>query len=38
MKAGGSSNPATHQTVENREHYVFQDGQPVFKSAVKKYG
>ena len=28
-------NPATHQTVENREHYVFQDGQPVFKSAVK---
>ena len=35
MKAGGSSNPATHKTVENREHYVFQEGQPVFKSAVK---
>tara|TARA_B100000676_G_C18024573_1_gene814805 strand:- start:559 stop:1560 length:1002 start_codon:yes stop_codon:yes gene_type:complete len=35
MKAGGSLNPATLETVKNREHYVFQDGQPVFKSAVK---
>jgi len=35
MKAGGSAKPATHETVESREHYVFQDGQPVFKAAVK---
>ena len=35
MKAGGSLNPASLKTVKNREHYVFQDGQPVFKSAVK---
>ncbi len=35
MKAGGSLKPASHETVTNREHYVFQDGQPVFKSAVK---
>ena len=35
MKAGGSLKPASHETVKNREHYVFQDGQPVFKSAVK---
>lgn len=35
QKAGGSRYPATHDTVENREHYVFQDGQHVFKFAVK---
>lgn len=35
IKAGGSLKPATHETVESREHFVFQDGQPVFKSAVK---
>lgn len=35
IKAGGSLNPATEKTVHNREHFVFQDGQPVFKSAVK---
>jgi 3-oxoacyl-[acyl-carrier-protein] synthase-3 len=35
QKAGGSRYPATHETVENREHYVFQDGQHVFKFAVK---
>jgi 3-oxoacyl-[acyl-carrier-protein] synthase-3 len=35
MKAGGSVRPATAETVANREHYVFQDGQPVFKAAVK---
>ena len=33
--AGGSVKPASHETVEAREHYVFQDGQPVFKAAVK---
>ena len=35
MKAGGSAKPATHETIKSREHYVFQDGQPVFKAAVK---
>ena len=35
IKSGGSLSPSTHKTVDNREHYVFQDGQPVFKSAVK---
>lgn len=35
LKAGGSVKPASHETVEAREHYVFQDGQPVFKAAVK---
>ena len=34
MKAGGSAKPASHETVDAREHYVFQDGQPVFKAAV----
>jgi len=34
MKAGGSKYPATHETVENREHYVYQDGKTVFKFAV----
>ena len=35
QKAGGSVKPASHETVDAREHYVFQDGQPVFKAAVK---
>ncbi len=34
MKAGGSVKPATAETVANKEHFVFQDGQPVFKAAV----
>ncbi|MEN9638381.1 MAG: hypothetical protein RLZZ262_249 [Bacteroidota bacterium] len=34
QKAGGSVRPASHETVDNREHYIFQDGQPVFKAAV----
>jgi 3-oxoacyl-[acyl-carrier-protein] synthase-3 len=34
MKAGGSARPATIETVENKEHFVFQDGKPVFKAAV----
>ncbi len=34
MKAGGSRRPASHETVERREHYVFQNGKPVFKAAV----
>ena len=35
QKAGGSLNPASHKTVDAREHFVYQDGQPVFKAAVK---
>ena len=35
MKAGGSLKPATAETVAAKEHFVFQDGQPVFKAAVK---
>jgi 3-oxoacyl-[acyl-carrier-protein] synthase-3 len=34
QKAGGSVNPPSHKTIDNREHFVFQDGQPVFKFAV----
>src|SRR6185369_17998175 len=34
MKAGGSLNPASHETVNNRMHYVYQDGKSVFKVAV----
>lgn len=34
QKAGGSVKPSTHATVDAREHYIFQDGQPVFKAAV----
>jgi 3-oxoacyl-[acyl-carrier-protein] synthase-3 len=34
MKAGGSLNPTTHETVDRGEHYIFQDGKPVFKKAV----
>jgi 3-oxoacyl-[acyl-carrier-protein] synthase-3 len=36
MPAGGSRLPASHETVEQRLHYVKQDGQAVFKFAVKK--
>jgi len=35
QKAGGSLHPASHETVDAREHFVYQDGQPVFKAAVK---
>jgi len=35
QKAGGSVKPASMETVMNKEHYIFQDGQPVFKFAVK---
>jgi 3-oxoacyl-[acyl-carrier-protein] synthase-3 len=35
IKAGGSLKPATIETVLAKEHYAFQDGQPVFKFAVK---
>lgn len=35
MKAGGSLLPASHETVDNKQHYIFQEGRPVFKAAVK---
>ena len=34
QKAGGSAYPPTLETVKNKEHHIFQDGQPVFKFAV----
>src|SRR5574344_85842 len=36
QKAGGSIKPPTHQTIDNTEHYIYQEGQPVFKWAVVK--
>jgi 3-oxoacyl-[acyl-carrier-protein] synthase-3 len=36
MPAGGSLHPASHETVDQRLHYVKQDGQVVFKFAVRK--
>lgn len=35
MKAGGSKRPATIETVTAKEHFVYQEGQAVFKFAVK---
>lgn len=34
QKAGGSLKPPTHQTIDAKEHYVYQEGQSVFKFAV----
>src|SRR5690554_1025178 len=36
QKAGGSVKPPTHETIDAREHYIYQEGQPVFKWAVTK--
>ncbi len=36
QKAGGSVYPASHETVEAREHFVYQEGQAVYKVAVSK--
>lgn len=36
MPGGGSLNPASHDTVDQKMHYIHQDGQQVFKYAVKK--
>lgn len=33
--AGGSFKKASHETVDKKEHFIFQDGQAVFKAAVK---
>ncbi|MEI9942823.1 MAG: beta-ketoacyl-ACP synthase III [Chitinophagaceae bacterium] len=35
MKAGGSLRPASIETVTNKQHYIYQEGQAVFKFAVK---
>ena len=35
MKGGGSLNPPSHETVDKKMHYIYQDGQAVFKVAVK---
>ncbi|MEY3420573.1 MAG: hypothetical protein RIR48_858 [Bacteroidota bacterium] len=34
MKAGGSLKPANEETIAQKEHFVYQDGKPVFKAAV----
>ncbi len=36
MKAGGSLKPPSHETVDAREHFVYQEGQAVFKFAVTR--
>jgi 3-oxoacyl-[acyl-carrier-protein] synthase-3 len=36
MPGGGSLNPSTHETIDKKMHYVHQDGQAVFKFAVRK--
>jgi 3-oxoacyl-[acyl-carrier-protein] synthase-3 len=36
MPGGGSRNPPSHETVDQRMHYVHQDGGAVFKYAVRK--
>jgi 3-oxoacyl-[acyl-carrier-protein] synthase-3 len=34
MRAGGSANPASHETIDQKMHFVHQEGQAVFKHAV----
>jgi 3-oxoacyl-[acyl-carrier-protein] synthase-3 len=36
IKSGGSVNPASHKTVDNDEHTIYQEGQTVFKHAVSR--
>ncbi|MBW8050846.1 MAG: ketoacyl-ACP synthase III [Cytophagales bacterium] len=36
QKSGGSRRPSSHETVDAREHFVYQDGRAVFKFAVKR--
>ncbi len=36
QKAGGSAKPASHETVDAREHFIYQEGQAVFKFAVSR--
>lgn len=35
MKSGGSAKPASHATVDAREHYIYQEGRVVYKNAVR---
>ena len=35
QKGGGSVKPASQETIDNKEHYIYQEGQAVFKFAVK---
>lgn len=35
MPAGGSRRPPSHETIDKKMHYVYQDGQQVFKFAVR---
>ncbi len=37
MPAGGSALPASHETVDKKQHFVRQEGQHVFKYAVRKF-
>src|SRR5690606_25861815 len=34
LKAGGSANPTSHETIDSREHSIYKEGQAVFKHAV----
>ena len=36
MAAGGSRNPASHETIDKGMHYIYQEGRSVFKFAVSK--
>ena len=36
LKGGGSLNPPTHETIDAKMHYIYQDGQSVYKFAVRK--
>ena len=36
LKGGGSLNPSSHETVDKKMHYIFQDGPTVYKFAVRK--
>ncbi|MFW6222568.1 MAG: beta-ketoacyl-ACP synthase III, partial [Bacteroidota bacterium] len=36
QKAGGSLNPASYETIDAKEHFIYQEGQPVFRFATTK--
>ena len=36
LKGGGSLNPSSHETVDKKMHYIYQDGPAVYKFAVRK--
>ena len=36
LKGGGSLNPPTHETIDQKMHFIHQDGQAVYKFAVRK--